>query len=283
MVNAVDSKIRGVGVGLRTPHTKEILESHPSVPWFEVLMDNYLGTGGFLVSQLEKIRNDYPIVSHTVGMNIGSADPLDINYLQELKVAVDRFEPEWVSDHLCWSAVGGKVHHDLLPLPFNEETLCHVVERIIRIQEILNRQILIENVSSYISFSQAEMTEWEFVREVAARADCLILLDINNVYVNGRNQGFEARQYLDAIPKNRVRQMHVAGHETQDGGILVDSHGETVCTEVWDLFKYAKTLFGEVPCCLERDNNIPPLEAILSERKFAESITATEAKVIDAY
>ena len=239
------------------------------MPWFEVLADNYLCGGGPALAQLDEIRSRYPMVFHCVGMNLGSVDPIDLKYLKKLKRNITRFDPAWVSDHLCWSAVSGRSHHDLLPLPYTEEVVRHVSERILSVQEFLGRQILIENVSSYIQYRDPEMTEWEFLSEVSKRSDCLILLDINNVYVNSVNHDFSPDKYLKGIPRDRVRQFHIAGYE-EDEFVLVDTHGSEVSDSVWKLYKEAIRYFGPIPTAIERDNNIPDLQTLLAEKGEAE-------------
>lgn len=258
-----------MGLGLRQPHFSEIIETKPDVPWFEALADNYFGDGGLPLCQLEQVRSHYPMVFHCVGMNLGSVDPLDTGYFEALKRVIKQFEPAWVSDHLCWTGVAGKQHHDLLPLPYTDETVRHVADRILKAQELLGRQILIENASSYIQYRDFEMTEWEFLTEVARRSDCLILLDINNMYVNSVNHGFNPSDYLTALPRERVHQLHLAGYD-QDKFVLIDTHGEDVAEPVWRLYREALQHFGPVPTSIERDNSIPGFEELLAEKAEAE-------------
>src|SRR5579885_1648676 len=201
----------GFGLGLRTEHYEAIFEQPPRVDWFEALTENYMVDGGRPLYWLERVRSHYPIVLHGVSLSIGSTAPLDLEYLRQLKSLVQRFEPRWISDHLCWTVVAGKNLHDLLPLPYTEEALAHVVERVRTVQDILGRRILLENVSSYVSFRDSRLTEWEFLREVATQADCLILLDVNNIYVSSVNHEFAPLEYLQAIPVERVQQIHLAG------------------------------------------------------------------------
>lgn len=259
------------GLGLREPHVQEILEQRPPVPWFEVLADNYLGIGGRTAWRLLEIRRDYPVSFHCVGLNLGSSEPLDLDYLDRLIALRERLAPRWISDHLCWTAAQGRQHHDLLPLPFTEEAVDQASERISRIQDRLRERILIENVSAYVAFRESEAREWEFLRAVAERADCHILLDINNIYVNARNFAFDPRAYLEGIPPERVKQIHLAGHDDA-GTHLVDTHGSPVAAEVWGLYRESLKRLGPVPVCIERDNAIPAFEALWEEARHAEAL-----------
>ncbi|HET9870517.1 MAG TPA: DUF692 domain-containing protein, partial [bacterium] len=213
-----------------------------------------------------------------VGMNLGSTDPLDLPYFTRLKALVDRYQPEWVSDHLCWIGAGGLQSHDLLPLPFTREALAHTASRIRRVQDLLGRRILIENLSGYLQFANAEMSEWEFVRGVAEAADCDLLLDVNNVYVNSENLRFDPIEYLNAIPVERVKQMHLAGHLRSDG-ILIDDHGSPVADEVWDLYRHAVGRFADVPTLIEWDLNIPEFDVLFAESKKAQAILGEKLHV----
>lgn len=257
-----------MGLGLRQPHFPEIIRNQPRVPWFEVLADNCFGEGGRVLAQLEKVRSHYPVVFHCVGMNLGSVDPMSVEYFRKLKGVMERFAPTWVSDHLSWTAVSGRHHHDLLPLPYTEEVVSHVSDRILRAQEWLGRRILIENASSYVHYWHSEMTEWEFIREVARRSDCLLLLDVNNVYVNSVNQGFDPEDFLQGVPRDRVRQFHLAGYE-KDQHVLIDTHGAEVSASVWSLYRSALARFGPVPTAIERDNAIPAFQELMAERDLA--------------
>lgn len=261
----------GFGLGLRKEHYAAILAEKPSVDWFEILTENYLVEGGKPLYYLDRIRADYPIVMHGVSLSIGGTDPLDDTYLRQLKALIERVEPVWVSDHLCWTGVDGINLHDLLPLPYTEEALCHVVARVIQVQEFLGRRLLLENVSSYLSYTHSELAEWDFLREVAERSDCLLLLDINNVYVSARNHGFDPLVYLAAIPPERVFQFHLAGH-TDLGEIVIDTHDHPVRDEVWELFVAAARRFGPVSTSIERDDRIPPLAELLQELKHARQL-----------
>lgn len=273
----------GAGIGLRSPHYAHILECRPAVSWFEAISENYLGiaggSGGRPLHILEKIRADYPIVLHGVSMSIGSADPLDSVYLKKLKALVEHIEPAMVSDHLCWTGVDGINMHDLLPLPYTEEALRHVASRIRQVQDFLGRQILIENVSSYLTFTHSAMTEWDFLRAVAEEADCGLLVDINNIFVSSRNHGFDPLTYLDAIPRERVGQFHLAGHSDY-GDYLLDTHDHPVREEVWDLYREAVRRFGPVSTLLERDDHIPDFPELEAELARAREIEAEERALL---
>lgn len=265
----------GMGVGLRAPHFSHLTENKSSVAWFEALSENYIetcgGNSGRHIKVLEKIRRDNPVVLHGVSLSIGSADPLDQIYLEKLKRLAGRVEPAWISDHLCWTGVDGKNIHDLMPLPYTEEALKHVAERISKVQDFLGRQILIENVSSYVSYVHSTMSEWEFISEVAERADCGILLDINNIYVSAVNHGFDPLRYMNFIAPGRVGQFHLAGH-TNLGTHLIDTHDDHVCPEVWDLYDRAIKRFGPISTLLEWDDNIPEFEVLEKELAIASRI-----------
>ncbi len=261
----------GFGLGLRTVHYEEILAGHPGVDWFELLSENYLIPGGKPLRYLDRIRADYPVVMHGVSLSIGSSDPLDQDYLRALKALADRVSPHWISDHLCWTGVGGKNTHDLLPLPYTEEALDQVVARVHAVQDALGRRILLENVSSYVSYRDSELTEWEFLAEIARRADCLILLDVNNIYVSAYNHGFDADEYLAGIPAERVQQIHVAGH-SNCGDHIIDTHDADVIDPVWDLYAKAIARLGPVSTMIERDDHIPPLADLVSELDRARQV-----------
>ncbi|MFA5983032.1 MAG: DUF692 domain-containing protein [Methylococcaceae bacterium] len=261
----------GFGLGLRKDHYQTILADKPAVDWFEVITENYLVDGGKPLYYLDSIRAHYPMVMHGVSLSIGSTDPVNFNYLQKVRALASRIEPAWISDHLCWTGIGGINMHDLLPLPYTEEALLHVVERVKKVQDFLGRKILLENVSSYINYTHSEMQEWDFLREVAERADCLILLDINNIYVSAYNHGFDPLVYLQNIPVNRVQQFHLAGHLKLDH-IIIDSHGDSVIDPVWSLYESALHRFGVISTMIERDDNIPEFEELLEELKVAKQI-----------
>jgi uncharacterized protein len=271
-------KLTGFGLGLRTPHYEAILNEPHAIDWLEVITENYLGAGGKPLHYLERVRERYPLVMHGVSLSIGSTDPLDFAYLADVKALAARIEPHWISDHLCWTGIEGRNLHDLLPLPYTEEALSAVVSRIDQIQDFLGRQILLENVSSYLTFHASEMSEWEFLREVAQRADCAILLDINNIYVSSVNHGFDPLAYLQAIPKPKVRQFHLAGHSDL-GGHLIDTHDHPIAAPVWNLYRAALAHFGAVPTMIERDDNIPALSELVTELDRAREIAGRQAEL----
>ncbi len=269
----------GFGLGLRTQHYSEVLETKPTVDWFEIISENYMIPGGQPLAILDQIRADYPIVMHGVSLSIGSVDPLDRDYLQALKALADRVEPRWISDHLCWTGVNGLNLHDLLPLPYTEEAVGHVAARIRQVQDFLGRRIAIENVSSYVTYAESAMTEWEFVSAIADAADCWLLFDVNNIFVSGFNHDYDAQTFIKGVPRNRVVQMHLAGH-SHNGTHIVDTHDAPVVDEVWDLYAAACRHFGPISTMIERDDNIPPLQELLDEldqaRRIAASVAATE-------
>lgn len=266
----------GVGVGLRSPHFTHILENNPQISWFEAISENYMGLStsplsGRPLRVLELIRKNYPIVLHGVSMSIGSSDPLDLNYLKRLKELCAAIEPSWISDHLCWTSIEGENLHDLLPLPYTEEALKHVVQRISAAQDILGRRLAFENVSAYLSYEHSEMTEWEFLAEISKQADCDLLLDINNVYVSSVNQNFNPVDFINKIPANRVAQIHLAGH-SRSGEMLIDTHDHPVSKSVWDLYEFAIDSFGIKPTLIEWDANIPDFSRLEIEARSAENI-----------
>jgi uncharacterized protein (UPF0276 family) len=261
----------GFGLGLRAQHYHEILDHSPAVDWFEVISENYMIPGGQPLRMLDRIAERYPVVMHGVSLSIASTAPLDMEYLAELKKLERRVEPKWISDHLCWTGVHGVNLHDLLPVPYTEEALAHVVERISRVQDFLGRRIAIENVSSYMEYACSEMSEWEFVAEMARRADCWLLLDVNNVFVSGINHTFIPSAFIDAIPAERVVQFHLAGH-SEGTDCLIDTHDHAVCDEVWNLYGRAIERFGAISTMIERDDNIPPLKDLVAELDQARAI-----------
>jgi len=261
----------GFGLGLRRQHYTTIVEEKPAVDWFEIISENYMVEGGKPLYYLDKIRADYPMVMHGVSLSVGSTDPLNTRYLADLKQLADRVQPAWISDHLCWTGVNGLNTHDLLPLPYTEEALRHVVERVKQAQELLGRRILIENPSSYVAFSDSPIPEWEFLAALAEQADCLILLDINNVYVSAFNHGFDALRYINHIPVERVYQFHLAGHLNR-GDYIIDTHDHPVIDPVWELYRHAVARFGAVSTMIERDDDIPPLADLLDELAIARRI-----------
>ncbi|MBY4677314.1 MNIO family bufferin maturase [Marinobacterium arenosum] len=278
---ALEHPYLGFGLGLRPQHFHEVLQQRPAVDWFEVISENFMVAGGKPKYYLHAIREHYPMVMHGVSLSIGSTDPLDMDYLKQLKTLANELQPAWLSDHLCWTGVDGLNSHDLLPLPYTEPAIRHLVERIDQVQSFLGRQILLENVSSYLSYRESEMTEWQFLGEVAERADCLILLDINNIYVSARNHGFDARDYLHAVDPARVRQFHLAGHSDY-GDYVIDTHDHPIADPVWQLFREAWQRFGPVSTLIERDDHIPPLDELLAELEIARrlaTVTAEEGSV----
>lgn len=263
----------GFGLGLRTDHYQYIEEHCPDVDWFEILSENYMVPGGKPLAHLYRVRADYPLVMHGVSLSIGSTDPLNKAYLADLKALAARVEPHWISDHLCWTSVDHTNSHDLLPLPYNEPTIEHIAARIREVQDYLGRQILIENLSSYVSYQASEMSEWEFLNEIACRADCLVLLDINNIYVSAHNHHFDPKDYIEGIDTGRVMQFHLAGH-SHSGSMIIDTHDHDVCDPVWDLYAQALRRFGAVSTMIERDDNIPDFPELRAELAIAERIAA---------
>jgi uncharacterized protein (UPF0276 family) len=261
----------GHGVGLRPKHYGVFLESRPQVDWVEAISENFMRVGGRPIAVLEKVRRDVPVALHGVSLSIGSTDPLSREYLSDLAELVKRIDPAVVSDHLCWGSHGGRYAHDLLPLPFTEEALEHVVRRVERVQETLGRQILLENVSSYLTYCESTLTEWDFLAEIAHRADCGILLDINNIYVSSKNHGFDPMDYLLAMPVDRIGQYHLAGH-SDHGEYLLDTHDHRVCGEVWSLYREAVRRFGLVSTLIEWDENVPELEVLVAESRQAKAV-----------
>jgi uncharacterized protein len=261
----------GYGLGLRVDHYESLLEQPGQVEWLEIVSENYMIPGGRPLAWLERFRERFPLVMHGVSMSIGSTDPLDEGYLTRLAELARQVQPKWISDHLCWTGVQGVNLHDLMPLPYTEEALAHVVARVKRVQDKLGRRILLENVSSYLRFAESQLTEWEFLAEVAQRADCLILLDINNIYVSAHNHGFPPLAYLDGIPASRVQQFHLAGHE-HASQLIIDTHDATIVDPVWQLYVAAVRRFGRVSTMIERDDHIPPLDELLAELAHAREL-----------
>lgn len=263
------------GIGLRAEHYDAVLESRPPVGWLEVHSENYFGAGGKPLDTLERIRAHYPLSLHGVGLSIGSTDPLDYRHLAKLKRLIRRFEPALVSEHLSWGSVGGRHLNDLLPLPYTEEALYHLVARVARIQDYLGRRILIENISSYLQVVDSTIPEWEFLAELAERAGCGVLLDVNNIYVSARNHGFDPSLYLQAIPRHLVREIHLAGFTVNrfaDGELLIDTHNRPVWPAVWALYRQAVRRFGPLPTLIEWDSDLPELAVLVGEARKAETI-----------
>ncbi len=263
----------GFGLGLRPRHYEAILKSKPRVDWFEALSENYMIPGGRPLSYLMRIRERYPVVLHGVSLSIGSTDALDRAYLEGLRALAQRVQPEWISDHLCWTGVSGRNLHDLMPLPYTDEALRHVASRVRQVQDALGRRILLENVSSYVTYRDSAMSEWAFLSALASEADCDILLDVNNIYVSAFNHGFDAIEFLDGIPAARVRQIHLAGHDNC-GDLIIDTHDAPVIGPVWKLYAEALRRFGPVPTMIERDDKIPPLGTLVRELDRARAIAA---------
>jgi len=264
------------GIGLRAPHYAELLERRPALAFLEVHSENFFAAGGAPLDWLERFRAYYPLSLHGVGLSLGSADPLDERHLAKLAALAARFEPALVSEHLCWSSVGARHANDLLPLPYTEEALDHVVERIERVQERLARRILVENVSSYVQLGHATIPEWDFVCEAARRSGCGVLLDVNNVWVNSVNHGFDARRYLAAIDPSLVGEIHLAGFE-RAGDLLIDTHGARVAADVWALYAAALAHIGPRPTLIEWDTQIPALDVLLDEARIARTHLAAAA------
>lgn len=263
----------GFGLGLRTPHYSDFLESPQRVDWLEILSDNYLVPGGKPLVMLDAIRADYPVVMHGVALSIGAADGPDRAYLAALAALARRVEPLWISDHLCWTGVHGRVLHDLYPLPYTDASIDVVVRNVHIAQEVLKRPLVLENVSSYVSFESSEMTEWEFITEVCQRTGCRLLLDVNNIHVSSVNHGFDARAFLRGVPADRVQQIHLAGH-TDHGDHLIDTHDHPVADPVWALYAEALARLGPVATMIERDDRIPPLAELVCELDRAREIAA---------
>ncbi len=261
------------GIGLRAPHVRHVLETRPAVPWFEVHSENYFVDGGPALAALLRVRADYPVALHGVGLSLGSADPLDPTHLGKLRRLAQRIEPAEVSEHLCWSGVDGVHFNDLLPLPYTEEALAHVCARVDEVQAALGRTILVENVSSYYAFPESTLPEHAFVADVARRTGCRLLVDVNNIFVNAHNHGVDAHVYLAALPPTAVAEIHLAGFEAR-GALLIDTHGAPVAGEVWALYRDAVARFGRVPTLVEWDTDIPAFAVLEREAATAQAILA---------
>jgi uncharacterized protein (UPF0276 family) len=276
-----DAPFLGVGVGLRTKHYPRILEAPDparlGIDFFEAISENYMVPGGRPPRVLEEVCGRFPVVLHGVSLNVGSADPLNAGYLAELAALMHRYQPAWVSDHLCWTGVGGRNLHDLLPVPYTEAALAHVAERVMVVQDRIGARIALENVSSYFAYQADAMPEWEFLVRVLERADCGILLDVNNVFVSAHNHGFDPESYLAAIPAERVFQIHLAGH-SERGALLIDTHDHPVRDEVWALFETAVRRLGPVSTLIEWDDRIPEFETLAAEAARAREILARVAR-----
>jgi uncharacterized protein len=261
------------GIGLRAAHHQAVVDTLPDVGWFEAHSENYFAEGGSQPEFLARVREHYPLSLHGVGLSLGSTDALDQAHLAHLKRIVDRFRPALVSEHISWGSIGDRHFNDLLPMPYTEEALMHIARRVRQVQDVLGRQILLENVSSYLEFTGSEMKEWQFVSELAAESESAILLDLNNVYVASRNHGFDARDYVSRMPRRAVGEIHLAGHSRNRYGgreILIDTHSTHVCTEVWELYELAVRRFGAVPTLIEWDTDLPGLEVLVAEAHLAD-------------
>jgi uncharacterized protein (UPF0276 family) len=271
---AADFPLRA-GIGLRAQHHADILACRPEVGWVEAHTENYFAAGGAQRHYLERIRTHYELSLHGVGLSIGSTDPLNRMHLREVGRLIRQFQPILVSEHLSWSSIEGRFTNDLLPLPYTDEALQHMISRVLDVQDALGRQILIENVSSYLQFNHSTLSEWEFLAELARQSGCGILLDVNNVFVSAQNHGFDPQEYLQALPRAAVMEMHLAGHTVRQVGqrqILIDTHNRHVCDAVWDLYAFAVRQFGRVPTLIEWDADIPPVDVLVAEAAKADHI-----------
>ena len=263
------------GIGLRSAHHDALLQTRPATAWLEIHPENFFADGGKPLQLLEQVRALYPLSLHGVGLSLGSTDPLNKTHLSRLKHLIDQFQPGLVSEHLSWGSAGDRYLNDLLPLPYTAEALDHMVERVSQVQDYLGRQILIENVSSYLEFSVSDIPEWEFFAALARRAGCGLLLDINNVYVNACNHGFAAADFLTQIPAEFVQEIHLAGfsvNPVEGGEILIDTHSRPVCEQVWQLYQHTIDAIGPRPTLIEWDQDLPELNVLLAEAQRAEHI-----------
>lgn len=263
--------ISGTGIGLRSSHVGEILMKQPDIPWLELLADNHMAAGGLIPAQLAAVCEIYPVTFHSVGLSLGSTDPLDFEYLGKLKKLMRQHHVAWLSEHLCFTSVDGFHSHDLLPMPYSQESLQHMAQRITHVQDFLGERILVENVSSYMKFAESEMDESEFIAALAKQADCDLLIDVNNIYVNHLNLGIDPVRYIEQLPFERVREVHLAGYEQKDGFVL-DAHNNPVSDPVWDLYGQLIQHLPNVPVLIEWDNDIPPLPRLMEEAHKADVI-----------
>jgi uncharacterized protein len=268
----------GFGIGLRTVHYNHILANWPKIDWFEILSENYMDTGGRPMYVAEQVAERYPVVLHGVSMSVGSTDPLNMEFLRKLKALAARVKPHWISDHLCWTGVHGLNTHDLLPMPYTDESMKYTIERVKQISEYLERPLVLENPSTYLEFAASTWTEWDFLATLAEQADCGILLDVNNVYVSSYNHGFDPYKYIDRIPADRVTQYHLAGH-TNKGTHILDTHSDHVIDKVWDLYRYAYGKTGGVATLLEWDEAIPSFEVVHAEALKAKQYREVSRRV----
>jgi len=280
----MNNRLHGFGLGLRAQHYADALSMDCTADWFEIISENYMVDGGRALHWLDRIGERYPLAMHGVSLDIGGRDPLDRDYLRRLAALAKRVKPRLVSDHLCWTGGDGVNLHDLLPLPQTEEAVRHVAARLRQVQDALGTQFLVENVSSYLRFAGDTLDEAQFLSAVVAESGCALLLDVNNVYVNSRNHGYDPVALLDALPAGSVKQIHLAGHsiDALGSGLLVDTHDAPVCDEVWALYAHAVRRFGEVPAMIERDDNIPPLAELLDELAHARDIAAAALRRSEA-
>jgi uncharacterized protein (UPF0276 family) len=272
------------GIGLRAEHHAAVLATRPDVGWLEVHSENHFAPADAAHAALDAIRAHYPISLHGVGLSLGATDPLDRAHLAKLREAIERYEPLLVSEHLCWGVAGGRHTNDLLPLPYTREALRHLVSRLGEAQEAIGRALLIENVSSYVTFRESQMTEWDFLAALHGQTGCGILLDVNNIYVSARNHGFDPLEYLDGMPRDAVGEIHLAGHSTrilEGHELLVDTHNARVCDEVWALYAAAVARFGRVPTLIEWDTDLPALDVLVDEAHRADRI-AGETRALAA-
>jgi uncharacterized protein len=265
----------GYGLGLRSVHYNHVLahlsEPLPSVDWFEVITENYIAPGGRPRAILRRVREHYPVVLHGLSFNIGTDEPVDLNYLKQLKALIREIEPAWVSDHICWTGLHGRTSHDLLPIAYNQQTLASCALKVNQIQDFLQQQVVLENPSTYLQFRSSDMAEYDFINNLVTQTGCSILLDINNVYVSAFNLGFDAHQYIDSLQPSSIRQFHLAGH-TNNGNHIIDTHDHPVCDEVWELYRYACRRFGPVATLLERDDHIPDFNELAAELQLARAV-----------
>jgi uncharacterized protein len=274
IMSSLNASIQGFGLGLRPEHYLEFLaadQPFADVEWLEIISENYLIDGGKPLYFLDQCRERYPMVMHGVSLSIGSTDALDQPYLQQLKKLIDRIQPAWVSDHLCWTGVDHRNMHDLLPMPYTEAALNHLTHKVDQVQHTLNRPLVLENVSSYIKFANDEMQEWEFIAELTKRTGCYLLLDVNNVYVSSINHHFDPHTYINAIPAQQVAQIHLAGHEKHED-YIIDTHDHPICDDVFKLYAYTLQRIGMKPTMIERDDHIPPLAELLTELQHVKQV-----------
>ncbi len=267
-------RFAGFGLGLRREHQRDFIEHDQPVDFVEIISENFMACGGRPIRTLDAVRERYPVAMHGVSMSLGSSEGLDPGYLGELRALARRLDPLWVSDHLCWTRAGGFATHDLLPLPYTDEALAVCIGNIHRAQDVLERPLLIENPSSYVTFAESTMREWQFLAALVQETGCYLLLDVNNVFVSSRNHGFDPADFLAGVPADRVRQMHLAGHSAGPGGMLIDTHDAPVCAEVWRLYEQAVQRFGPCATMIERDDAMPPLTDLIAELTIARGLVS---------